>query len=331
VPSLLRAFTNNWKLKLLAFTLAILLWIVVSAEEVTSRWIDIPLQVRVTDPEYMLRLETAPREVSVRFSGPRRELIDMRFRRPPLVLNILDVDDVQQEFELQARMVQIPSQLAVSIIDMQPSTVNLRFTRVESRFYPVRVRLAEPLPAGWMIVDSLGAQPARIRVTGPEARLAAIDSLFTVPLVLPREDTSFTLSVPIDTTNLQGLRLSARRVELTGRVDVIAERTFTGIRISVGPGVVLNPSTVDVRLRGPGRVVQAMSADELRVVISIDSIPVRIPDSGIPVPLRVERLRAGVQAELSPAATRMMPGRFAADTAGVPRVAEPGDTIPPPE
>jgi YbbR domain-containing protein len=216
-------------------------------------------------------------------------------------------------------------------MDMQPSTVNLRFTRVESRFYPVRVRLAEPLPAGWMVVDSLAAQPARIRVTGPEARLAEIDSLFTVPLILPREDTAFTLSVPIDTANLQGLRLSARRIELTGRVDAIAERTFTGIRISVGPGVVLNPSTVDVRLRGPRHIVQAMSADDLRIVISIDSIPARIPEGGIPVPLRVERLRAGVQAELSPAATRMMPGRLVADTIGVPRIAEPGDTIPPPD
>jgi YbbR domain-containing protein len=331
VPSLLRAFTNNWKLKLLAFTLAVLLWVVVSAEEVTSRWIDIPLQVRVTDPEYMLRMETVPREVSVRFSGPRRELIDMRFRRPPLVLNILEVDDVQQEFDLQARMVQIPTQFAVNIMDMQPSTVNLRFTRVESRFYPVRVRLAEPLPDGWMLVDSLAAQPARIRVTGSEARLAAIDSLFTEPLILPREDTSFTFSVPIDTTSLRGLRLSARRVQLTGRVDAIAERTFSSVPISVGPGVVLNPSTVEVRLRGPRHIVRSMSAEGLRIVISIDSIPVRIPEGGIPVPLRVERLRTGVQAELSPAATRMMPGRIVPDTAGVPRVTEPGDTIPPRE
>ncbi|MBA2668772.1 MAG: hypothetical protein H0U67_00190 [Gemmatimonadetes bacterium] len=219
----------------------------------------------------------------------------------------------------------------MNIMDMQPSTVNLRFTRVESRFYPVRVRLAQPLPDGWMLVDSLAAQPARIRVTGSEARLAAIDSLFTEALILPREDTSFTFSVPIDTTSLRGLRLSARRVQLTGRVDAIAERTFSSVPISVGPGVVLNPSTVEVRLRGPRHIVRSMSAEGLRIVISIDSIPVRIPEGGIPVPLRVERLRTGVQAELSPAATRMMPGRVVPDTAGVPRVTEPGDTIPPRE
>jgi YbbR domain-containing protein len=332
VASFLHLFTNNWKLKLLAFTLAVLLWIVVSAEEVTSRWIDIPLQVRVTDPEYMLDTQTVPREVSVRFSGPRRELIDLRFRRPPLVLNIIDVDDVRQSYELQARMVQIPTQLAVTVVDMQPSAVNLRFTRVESRFYSVRVRLAEPLPAGWVLVDSLVVQPGRIRVTGPEARLAAIDSLLTVPITLPRSDTSFTLSVPIDTTNLQGLRLSARRVELSGRVDVLMEQVFSDVTISTGPGLSLSPATVDIRLRGSRRSVQAMTPADFRVVVAIDTIPLRIPEAGILVPLRLERLPANVQGEISPSVARLFPSRLPSDTLAVPRPpapTEPADTIPP--
>jgi YbbR domain-containing protein len=327
VPSILRAFTNNWKLKLLAFTLAILLWVVVSAEEVTSRWIDIPLQVRVTDPEYMLQTQSVPREVSVRFAGPRRELIDLRFRRPPLVLNILDVGDVQQSFELQARMVQIPTQLAVSVVDMQPSVVDLQFTRVESRFYTVRVPLAEPLPPGWVLVDSLTVQPGRIRVTGPESRLAALDTLYTVPVVLPRTDTTFTLSVPLDTTRLQGLRLSARRIQLTGLVDQMVERSFPDVPISVGPGLTLSPSTVDIRVVGPRSVMAGLGADDFRVVLSIDSIPQRFPEGGLPVPLRVERLQRGVQAELTPGATRMLPARTPRDTV----VGEPVDTVARPE
>jgi YbbR domain-containing protein len=329
VASVLRAFTNNWKLKLLAFTLAILLWVVVSAEEVTSRWIDIPLQVRVTDPEYMLRMEAVPQEVSVRFAGPRRELIDLRFRRPPLVLNILDVADVRQSFELQARMVQLPTQLAVSVVDMQPSSVELNFTRVESRFFTVRVRLAEPLPPGWVLVDSLTVQPGRVRLTGPESRLAGIDSILTVPVVLPRADSAFALSVPLDTTMLQGLRLSARRVQLTGMVDQLVERTFPGMPISVGAGLSIQPATADVRLMGPRSILSALRPTDFRVVISIDSIPQRFPEGGLPVPLRVERLPAGIQAEVNPGATRMLPARTPLDTVAVPRLPAPADTVPP--
>jgi YbbR domain-containing protein len=330
VPSVLRAFTNNWKLKLLAFTLAILLWIVVSAEEVTSRWIDIPLQVRVTDPEYMLRLESVPAEVSVRFAGPRRELIDLRFRRPPLVLNILDVADVQQSFELQARMVQLSTQLSVSVVDMQPTTVELQFTRVESRFYPVRVRLAEPLPPGWVLVDSLTVQPGRIRVTGPESRLAGLDLLYTVPIVLPRTDSAFAISVPLDTTMLQGLRLSARSVQLAGMVDQMVERSFPAVPISVGPGLSLQPAVADVRLSGPRSTLAAVRPADIRVVVAIDSIPQRFPEGGLPVPLRVERLPVGVQAEVTPGAARMLPDRAPLDTVPIPRPPAPADTIPAP-
>ncbi|CAN5747817.1 hypothetical protein BH23GEM6_BH23GEM6_12620 [soil metagenome] len=329
MASVLHLFTNNWKLKLLAFTLAVLLWVVVSAEEVTNRWIDVPLQVRVTDPEYMLDTQTVPSEVSVRFSGPRRELIDLRFRRPPVVLNILDVDDVQQSFELHARMLQIPTQLAVTVVDMQPSAVNLRFTRVESRFYSVRVRLAEPLPPGWVLADSLVVQPGRIRVTGPEFRLAALDSLLTVPITLPRTDTAFNLTVPIDTSNLLGLRLSARRVQLSGRADELVEQIFSEVPISTGPGVMLSPATVDIRLRGPRRRVEALTPANFRVVVAIDTIPLRIPEAGILVPLRLERLPANVLGEISPAAARLFPSRLSPDTIPAPRPAPAVDTIPP--
>jgi YbbR domain-containing protein len=326
LPALLRAFTDNWKLKLLAFTLAILLWVVVSAEEVTSRSIDLPLQVQVTDPEYMLRVETVPREVSVRFAGPRRELIDLSFRRPPIILNILDVNDVQQSFELQSRMVQIPTQLSVSVVDMQPSVIDLQFTRVESRFYTVRVRLSEPLPAGWVLVDSLTVQPGRIRVTGPDSRLAAFDSILTVPVALPLSDTSFTLSVPLDTTALQGLRLSASRVQLTGAVDQMGQRSVSDVPVSVGPGLTVQPDEVEVRLIGPQRSLRSLSTADLRVVISLDSIPQRFPEGGLPVPLRVERLPPGVQAIIEPAAARMLPVRVPLDTVAVPGTVEPADT-----
>ena len=41
----LRFLTDNWQLKLLALALAVLLWVVVSAEQVTSQWIPVPLRI----------------------------------------------------------------------------------------------------------------------------------------------------------------------------------------------------------------------------------------------------------------------------------------------
>ncbi|HEX6069011.1 MAG TPA: hypothetical protein VFZ18_04290, partial [Longimicrobiaceae bacterium] len=73
----LRALTENWQLKLLALALAVLLWVVVSAEQVTSQWIPVPLQINETDPDFELVSTDIPTEVDVRFTGSGRDLVDV--------------------------------------------------------------------------------------------------------------------------------------------------------------------------------------------------------------------------------------------------------------
>src|SRR5690606_39927477 len=133
-----RSLATNWKMKLLALALAVLLWVVVSAEQVTSNWIPVPLQVRVNDPEYRLIRASVPTEVEVRFSGPGRELWDLVVRRPPLVLSLNDIDSTAATFGLDADMVQLPSQFAVRPVDVRPGAVTLDFDRVDTRLAPVR-------------------------------------------------------------------------------------------------------------------------------------------------------------------------------------------------
>ena len=48
--SFLRSITENWKLKALAFALAVLVWMVITADPPTSGWFTVPLEVAVTDP-----------------------------------------------------------------------------------------------------------------------------------------------------------------------------------------------------------------------------------------------------------------------------------------
>lgn len=323
MPPLVRALTENWKLKLLAFVLAILLWVVVSAEQVTSRWIGLPLEVRVTDPQYQLVSASVPREVQVRFAGPGREFVDLALRRPPLVLNVPDVDEAEQTFALDPRMVRLPSRSAVDPQRVEPAAVTLRFLRVESRSIPVVPRVGSGPGVGYMLADGLSVQPQRIRVSGPADRLEGLDSLYTLPLELSPDDSGFTREVRIDGAGLAGLRLSQTRVQVSGAVDRISEHTLMDVPISVGGGVIVRPTSANVQFTGPQRIVQPLRLGDFRVVVSIDSIPSQIPPEGLLVPLRVERAPRGVRAQVAPARVRLMPSAPDPETPALL-----GDTVP---
>ena len=319
MPSFLRGLAENWKLKALAFGLAVLLWIVVSAEQVTSAWIPVPLDVNETDSSYRLVSGGIPREVEVRFLGPGRELWDLVIRRPPLVLDVSDVRASEQAFPLDPHMVRIPNQLAVSAQDVRPALVRLHFTRLETHTVPVGVDLRQGPDSGFVLVDSLSVVPASIRVTGPSGRLAAVRTVSTQAISLAGVDSAFSRVVPLDTTGLSGLDLSVSRVRVRGEVDRLAERVLTDVPISLGPGVRVRPAGVSVALRGPAGRVRRLRDSDFRVVVSIDSIPDVVPPSGVPVPLAVEGLPPGVRATLQPARVLLLPARLPADSAQLQR------------
>lgn len=307
MASLLRALTQHWQLKLLAFALAVLLWIVVSGEQVQSRSLPIPLEVRVSDPNHQLVEGSVPREVEVSFVGPGREFLDLALRRPRLVLEVAEVEDAEEVFELQPGMVQVPGQLEMRARGVDPGRVRLRFQRLESRMLPVQLRYGLGHEREWTLVDPPRVEPERVEVSGPAERVADLDGVPTVPLRLAAGDSAFERELAIDTSSLRGLRLATRRVKVRGEADQLVERTLNEVAVSVGPGVQVTPGAVSVRVRGPRRMVGLLEPTDLRVVIAIDSLPVRIPEGGMSVPLRVETGRPNVQGAPIPAVVRLFP------------------------
>lgn len=315
MPSPLRILTENWQLKLLALALAVLLWVVVSAEQVTSQWIPVPLRIEEHDPEFELISGPPSDEVNVRFTGSGRDLMELAIRKPPLVLSIDQVSSGVQDFRLDPAMVQIPSQLQVNAQEVRAPVVRLQFRRLSSRTITVRPRVDTEIADDWALVDSLTVSPREIEVRGPADRVELVDEVRTVPLSLPATDSSFAIVAPIDTTNLSGLDLSLRQVRVSGQVDRVVQRRLVDVPISVGGGVTVRPSVVDVVLSGPRSIVESIQPGTFRVVVSINQVPDIIPLEGMSVPLRVEQLRGGVSATVLPPAVRLLPGDAPPDTA----------------
>ena len=322
MPRFLRLATQNWQLKLLAVALALFLWVVVSAEQVSTTWIDIPVSVQETDPDFQLIPSSVPQRVRVRFAGPGREFIDLAVRQPSLVLRIGEVEDVEQAFELTPSMVRLPDGLEVSAYDVDPAFARLRFVRLENRELTVGIAIDTARSREWTLTGPLRVTPSRVRISGPAESIPAVTRVSTVPLATPAREGPFDEEVALDLDHLPGVEVSARSVRVAGRVERVVTRRLPAVPVSVGPGIRIEPAEAAVQLRGGRSAVEGIAPDAFRVVLSLDSIPAQLPEGGLAVPLRVEGINPRVRATVEPGSVRLLPAEAPADS-----VAEPAEEV----
>lgn len=308
--------TYNWRLKLAALGLAVLIWAAVSAEQVTSQWIPVRIDPVVRDPEYVLTGAPDPAEVRVRFSGPGRELWELALDRPTLVLPLSEVGN-RRAFALDASMLRIPAGLSVNVQDIRPAIVRVDLQRLASRVVPVRARVAARSAQRYVVGDNLEVLPAEVRVTGPADRLAALDSVDTRGFDIVPDDSTFSQEVTLDTVGMAGLSFSRTRVRVSGSVDVRGERSVGPVTVYVPDGLVATPAQVPVSVGGARRVLDRVSAGEVRAIVPRDSLPPVVPREGVDAPLVFDGVPAATTARATPARVRVYP-EGAAPPAAVP-------------
>jgi hypothetical protein len=302
----LSAVTENWRLKLSALGLAVLVWAVVSAEQPTTQWIPVRVEAQVRDPDFVLAGPPDPVQVQARFSGPGRELWELALDRPRLVLPVREVGD-QRTFPLEAGMIRIPPGLAVTALEVRPQFARLELQRLASRMLPVQARIGSQSIQRYLVGEDLEILPALIRVTGPADRLAALEALRTERFEIVPDDSIFSQEVPIDTTGLEGLTLNRPRVRVSGAVEVRSERTISGIPVYAPDGLVARPSRIEARVQGGRRTLQGLLPRGLRAVVPRDSLPRIIPPGGVEAPVVVDGLPGGTLASPIPVRVRVYP------------------------
>ncbi len=304
-----RRLAQNWRLKLAALGLAVLLWAIVSAEQEDAQWIPVRVEPQLRDPDFVLTGPPDPREVEVRFAGPGRELWEVAIARPRIVLPVTDVGD-RRTFALDPQNVRLPDGLRVRVQDVRPALVRLELQRLASRTVPVRVRIGERSLRRYVVDDSIRVGPDSVTVSGPADAVARLDGVRTRPFeVVPDDDSTFTGAVRLDTAGLGALHYSTGVVRVRGTMDRRGERVVPGVAVSVPTGLAVTPARVDVHLAAGARALAAIFPQALGV--AADSLPAVVPPGGVEVPVRVTGLPPGVSARTVPLRVRVAPAAVA--------------------
>jgi len=229
------ATTERLPLKLAALFFALVLWLVVSAEEAAEELV--PVRVVLVPLDSSVQLASPLPQVRALIVGSGRELLKL-YATPPTMRRVVGRNPPDTlTLELRPQDIDLPPGVEARVRDVQPRAIPLQFETIVQRMVPVRSALRVSADENIRVLGAPRFEPDSVRVTGPRRLVASVGSVPTAPLELVIRDGA-PQTVPLDTARL-GVRVTpvsvAVRVPVTRADTSRASLTDTSSRAARGP------------------------------------------------------------------------------------------------
>ena len=277
-----RIVARNWRLKLAALGLAVVLWALVRSEPASQgNLFTVPVRAQVGDLNWTLAGEPNPPTVQVRFRGPTSDLIRLAREGTTLRLPLDSVSGADTVVQLRREWVQVGAGSGLVVEDVAPASVRLVLQRTASRLLPLRVTITGQLPPGLALAAPLGLNPQVVGVRGAAQRVRGLDSVALLPLDLNGVSGSGIYPVDVDTTGLGDLLITPRSATVGIRLEPSIERELTAVPVvpeaegdssSLAGSLTIVPAVIQVRLGGARTPVAGTRAEEVRAVVPSEAL-----------------------------------------------------------
>jgi hypothetical protein len=208
------ALTERLGYKGAALFFAVVLWLVVSAEEPSEEVV--PVQLEASFDSARVLTSTRP-ELRALVAGRARDLIKL-YEKPPVVRRAV-TDDAPDSVAMDLRPadVYIPPDVDAVVRDIQPRTLVLVFDVTSTRRVPVankvRVEITKR-PGGMTATRLTRVVPDSVTITGPRRAVNTVRFVSTVDQTVTVRDTGDFI-IPLDVKRLAaGVRVQPTEVRL---------------------------------------------------------------------------------------------------------------------
>jgi YbbR domain-containing protein len=258
-------------LKVLSVTLAVLLWMVVSGDEIVERGLRVPLELSQV-PAGLELLGEIPATVDVRVRGASGTLSRVDAGDVVAVLDLRTARSGRRLFPLGPDHVRVP--FGVEVVQVMPSAVAMAFEVSASRQVPI-VPAVDGRPAPGYVVGQLTADPKAVEVIGPESAVKRATEVLTEPVSITGAKAHVKETVVLGLLD-PSLRLKTAR-SATVTVQIVPaplERTLRhqpvhlrNLALTLEAQAV--PSAVELTLRGDRDALNRLDADEMVAFVDL--------------------------------------------------------------
>ncbi len=172
----LRRFVfHNFPLKVIALASAVLLWSAIAREPLAEIAFQVPIAFQHV-PKHLEMIADEIPQAQVRVRGPARVLRELNAADLNPVLDLSDAQPGERTYEVRVEKVQVP--FDVTVVQVVPAQVRIRFDRHATRLVPVEARVTGT-PASGFAVSQIVVEPQNAEVQGPEQRVNLLDAVKT--------------------------------------------------------------------------------------------------------------------------------------------------------
>jgi len=299
-----RSLIHNWRLKLSALGLSVLLWALVQSEPREAQTVgSVPVVVDVADTAWTAAGEVQPGEVEIRLNGSTGEIIRLSRAGTVLRIPITYVGSRDTLVTLRRDWVVLGEGSGLSVESVYPSAVRVHFEPAVARMVPIALRTTGSLPSRLALASPIGVTPHMARVRGPTDLVEALDSVLLRPLALREIRGSGVVELAVDSVGLAGVHVSPATVTVGIRVEEREDRTLTGIEVLAQAGygrsaLTVVPEAVDVILHGARTLLAAVDPQDVHAWVDPELLSDMAPGEERRVSYRVEGIPALVTLDL---------------------------------
>ncbi len=258
-------------LKVLALSLATLLWLTVAGEHVVERALRVPLELR-DKPEGLEIVGDPPIAVDVLVRGSSALLSRLELGEVVAVLDLSAARPGSRLFHLRTDQVKVP--YGVDVAQIVPATLSVELEKSSTRAVPV-VPALEGDPAPGFVVGRITSEPATVRVIGPESRVRKLAEATTEPVTVEGENDRILDVVTV------GVADSAVRLVEPQRATVVVEvlpapveRDVSRVPIrwrNLGAGLraSVTPSLAAIQIRGQREALEKITPDTIEAFVDL--------------------------------------------------------------
>jgi uncharacterized protein (TIGR00159 family) len=196
--SLAREWVNQAAGLVLTFVLVSAFW-VLSGKQQSLINLTIPLDFR-NIPEYLELKRASAERVEIQVTGKGRLVSALKPEQMSAFVDLKETSSGTLKVPLSADNVKLP--LGVAVVRVTPSAITVELEQRIEKELPIKPEVVGPPPAGFQIARVI-ANPATVKVSGPESVVRSLPTLSTEPV------------------SLQGLGLGPQALEKTVEVPLV--------------------------------------------------------------------------------------------------------------
>jgi YbbR domain-containing protein len=173
-----RHVAHNFGLKVLSLALAVGLWLAVAHDQPAEVAVEVPVEFHNIPANMEISSENVSR-VQIRLSGPARTIHRLQPSDIYAEVDLSGLRPGERTFDLTDQQVHRPHGL--DVVQIIPSEFRVAFDSRMVRQVDVHPRVVGTFAAGYGIKQVV-VDPSKVAVSGPQARVEAVDAAITDPI-----------------------------------------------------------------------------------------------------------------------------------------------------